>query len=145
MNKISSGKPLRSLAKNSVTTDHHDLTEKLLKATQDPIATTLLHELLISSQLGCNFITVNVLKFPTLVAYQQGLAKQHRLKQSDHGIPCLLFWYTICEFQPWLPSFYLTTEREKCSEILEHLRYSTQIHKLLVRIENREDPDQTAS
>ena len=39
-----------------------------------------------------------------------------RKKRSDQGIPYLLLWQEICEFQPWETTFYLRTEREKCSK-----------------------------
>ena len=48
---------------------------------------------------------------------RQTVQSQIRLllkKQSDQGLPCLLFWQAFCEFQPWKPTFYLRTEREKC-------------------------------
>ena len=70
---------------------------------------------------------VNVLKFQTQDACQKGLDKtvqtQIRLllkKQSDQGLPCLLFWQA-CECQPWQHTFYLRTETKKVFEILEHL------------------------
>ena len=50
--------------------------------------------------------TVNVLKFQTLAAGQKGLETvqtQIRLllkKQSDQGLPCLLFWEAFCYSQP---------------------------------------------
>ena len=37
-------------------------------------------------------------------------------KQSDQGLHSLLFWHPFCEFQSWKPTFYLRTEREKCSK-----------------------------
>ena len=43
------------------------------------------------------------------------------MKQSDPCLPCLLFCQAFCEFQPWKPSFYMRTEREKCLIFLEHL------------------------
>ena len=39
-------------------------------------------------------------------------------KQSDQGLPCLLFWQAFCEFQPWKPKFYLRTERAIWESIL---------------------------
>ena len=44
------------------------------------------------------FFGFNVLKFPTLVAYQKGLDKQYRPRsdcffKSDQGFPCLLFLF----------------------------------------------------
>ena len=69
-----------------------------------------------------NLFTVNVLKFRTLVACQKGFKQtwQTRIrllqKQSDQGLPCLLFWQAFCEFQPWKPTFYFRIEIEKCSK-----------------------------
>ena len=37
-------------------------------------------------------------------------------KQSVQGLPYLLLWQEIFEFQPWKPTFYMRTEREKCSK-----------------------------
>ena len=37
-------------------------------------------------------------------------------KQSDQGLPCLLFLHAFCEFQPRKPTFLLRREREKCSK-----------------------------
>ena len=38
------------------------------------------------------------------------------MKQSDRGLPCLLFWQALCGFQPWKPTFCLRKEGEKCSK-----------------------------
>ena len=48
--------------------------------------------------------------------HRQTVQTQIRLllkKQSDQGLPCLLLWQAFCEFQPWKPTFYSSTEREK--------------------------------
>ena len=39
------------------------------------------------------------------------------------GLPCLLFWQVFCVFHPWKPTFYLRTEREKCSKFSNIDRY----------------------
>ena len=71
---------------------------------------------------GINLHTVNVLKFRTIVAChksRQTVETQIRLllkKQSGQGLPCWLFWQAVCEFQPWKPTIYLRTEREKSSK-----------------------------
>ena len=60
---------------------------------------------------------VDALKFQTLVVNQKRLRQtaqtQIRLllkKQSDQGLPCLLFKQVFSKFQPWLPTFYLKSE-----------------------------------
>ena len=52
-------------------------------------------------------------------------------KQSDQGLPCLLFWQAFCEFLPWKPTFYSRTE--KVFEILEHLLYIFITHILITQ------------
>ena len=37
-------------------------------------------------------------------------------KQSDLGLPCLLLFKEFVQFQPWLPTYYLKTDRENCSK-----------------------------
>ena len=69
----------------------------------------------------CTYM-VNFLQFQTLVACSAGQTEQTQIRQllkklSDQGLPCLLFWQAFCEFQPWKPTFYLRTEREKRSNI----------------------------
>ena len=45
-----------------------------------------------------------VMKFQTLVASETAQTQTWLLlkKQSDKGLPCLLFEQAFCEFQPWL-------------------------------------------
>ena len=48
--------------------------------------------------------TINALKF----------LKKSLKKQSDQGLPCLLFWQAVCEFQPWYPIFYWEQKEKIC-------------------------------
>ena len=64
------------------------------------------------------YYKVNVLKFWTLIACKKGLDKQGRPRSDyfNQGLPYLLLWQEICEFQTQKPTFYLRTEREKWSK-----------------------------
>ena len=63
---------------------------------------------------------VDVLKFQTLVACQKVIDKQHRprsdcflVKQSDQGLPCLLFSHAFCEFSPDFYQHFIWVQKVK--------------------------------
>ena len=59
-------------------------------------------------------------------------------KQSYQGLPCLLFWYSFCEFQTWKPTFYL----EQKEKSVQNLRTFTVCHVdfLILHLPNYTQP-----
>ena len=48
-------------------------------------------------------------------------------KQSDQGLPCLLFWHALCEFHPRLPTFILEQREKKCSKF-KNIYHNTEVY-----------------